>query len=107
MEECLMVFSTVGSEEEGVKIAKDLVEAKMAACVNIVPKLRSIYRWKGEICDDPEVLLIIKTRKGLFEKLKERIIKLHSYEVAEVLAIPIVSGSEAYLHWLLEVTLTP
>ena len=107
MEECLMVFSTVGSEEEGVKIAKNLVEAKMAACINIVPKLRSIYRWKGEVCDDPEVLLIIKTRKDLFEKLKERIIKLHSYEVAEVIAIPIVSGSEAYLNWLLEVTLTP
>jgi len=104
MEECLIVFSTVGSEEEGVKIAENLVEAKMAACVNIVPRLRSIYRWKGEVCDNPEVLLIIKTRKDLFEKAKERIMKLHSYEVPEVIAIPIVSGSESYLNWLLEVT---
>ncbi len=104
MQEYLMVFSTVGSEEEGVKIAKDLVRAKLAACVNIVPKLRSIYRWKGKIYDDPEILLIIKTRKDLFEKLKDKVIKLHSYEVAEVIAIPILFGSEPYLKWLLEVT---
>lgn len=104
MEEYLVVFCTVGSEKEGVKIARKLVNTKLAACVNIIPRLRSIYRWKGKICDDPENLLIIKTRKRLFKKVKDQIIRLHSYEVAEVIAIPVVSGSEAYLKWLSEVT---
>jgi periplasmic divalent cation tolerance protein len=104
MIEYLVVLCTVGSEEEGVRIAKELVSADLAACVNIVPKLRSVYRWKGKICDDPEMLLIIKTRKELFQKVNNRIVGLHSYEVPEVVAIPIVLGSEPYLRWLLEVT---
>ncbi len=104
MEGYLVVFCTVGSAKEGVKIARELVNTKLAACVNIIPKIRSIYRWKGKICDDPEILLVIKTRKRLFKKLKDQIIRLHSYEVAEVIAMPLVSGSEAYLKWLSEVT---
>ena len=100
MTEKIVVFSTCGSEDEAVKVGRALVEARVAACVNIVPKIRSIYRWKGEVQDDSEWLLVIKSSRSLFDRLKAELRKVHSYEVPELLAIPVVDGSPEYLDWL-------
>ena len=100
MTEKIVVLSTCGSEEEAAKVARAVVEARVAACVNIVPRIRSIYRWKGEVQDDAEWLLLIKSSRRLFDRLKTEIRKVHSYEVPEVLAIAVVDGSTEYLDWL-------
>jgi periplasmic divalent cation tolerance protein len=90
--------------ERAAEIARPLVEEKLAACVNIIPGLRSIYAWEGKICDDPEALLLIKTRAALFEALRARVLELHLYEVPEVIALPILAGHTDYLRWLAEST---
>ena len=102
--EALVVYVTAPSEDEAATIAKALVGGKLAGCVNIVKGIRSIYSWQGKIEDDSEVLMICKTQKHLFDSLKERVKELHSYSVPEVIAMPIVAGSEDYLCWLGEVT---
>lgn len=84
---------------EARKIANDLVRARFAACVNIVP-VTSFYRWKGEIMNEREVLMIIKTKSNLFTKLKQRILALHSYQVPEMVSLKIDKGFEPYLKWL-------
>ena len=104
MPDILTVFVTTANEEEAVRIAKILVIERLAACANMVPGVRSIYRWKGEIWDTEERLLILKTRATLFPALEKRIRALHSYEVPEIVAIPIVAGSAPYLEWVLECT---
>jgi len=76
------------------------VEQKLAACVNIVPGARSVYHWKGQMEDSAEWLLIIKSRRDLMDKLRSAIGKIHTYEVPELLAVPVVDGSESYLAWL-------
>jgi periplasmic divalent cation tolerance protein len=81
-------------------LGRSLVEEGLAACVNLVPGVRSIYRWQGEIHDDPEVLLIVKTRASLVETLASRVRALHPYELPEVLALPVAGGSEPYLAWV-------
>jgi len=96
-----VVFVTA-PPDEATALARALVDESLAACVNIVPAVRSLYRWKGGICDDEESLLIIKTDSGRFEELKERIERLHSYEVPEVIALPVVAGAPRYLAWLQE-----
>lgn len=96
----IVVFSTCDSEEQAERIARALVEQRLAACVNIVPGARSIYRWKGQIEDAAEWLLIIKSRRDLMEQLRAAIGKIHSYEVPELLAVPVVDGSESYLAWV-------
>lgn len=98
------VLVTAGSEEEGARIARALVEERLAACVNIVPRIRSIYRWRGGVEDEAETLLIIKCSAGSLEKLEARVRELHSYEVPEILALPLDSGSAPYLDWLGENT---
>ena len=95
---------TAGSEEEGAKIARALVEERLAACVNIVPRIRSIYRWRGAVEDEAETLLIIKCSAASLGKLEARVRELHSYEVPEILALPLDSGSAPYLDWLGENT---
>jgi len=95
-----VVLSTCGSAEEAAKIARALVEKKLAACVNVMPAVRSFYRWKGVIEDEQESLLVIKSSRALFNDLRVEIEKLHSYEVPEVIAVPVVDGSEGYLEWL-------
>ncbi|MEW6117075.1 MAG: divalent-cation tolerance protein CutA [Nitrospirota bacterium] len=102
--EAIVVYITAPNEEEAAKIARTLVSEKLAGCVNIVKGIRSIYSWQGDIEDDNEVLMICKTQKHLFESLEQRVKELHSYTVPEVIAIPIVTGSEDYLSWLGEVT---
>ena len=104
MPESLVVFVTCGSEEEGLKIAHALVEERLAACVNLVSPIRSIYRWEGKICDEKEWLLIIKTQTARFDDLEKRVKALHSYSVPEIIALPIVTGSPSYLNWLEEMT---
>jgi periplasmic divalent cation tolerance protein len=76
------------------------VEKKLAACVNVMPAVRSVYRWKGAVEDQEETLLVIKSSRGLFDQLRAELEKLHSYEVPEIIAVPIVEGSEGYLEWL-------
>lgn len=96
----IIVFITTSSLEEARKIANYLVENKIAACINIVEKVNSTFFWKGNIENYDESLLIVKTKRSLFNKLKEEVKKLHSYTVPEIIAIPIVEGSEDYLNWI-------
>ncbi len=100
MTDKIVVLTTCGSAEEAEKIARALVLKKLAACVNVLPAVRSIYRWKGEVQDAEETLLVIKSSRALFDEVRAEIEKLHSYELAEVIAVPIVDGSEAYLEWM-------
>jgi periplasmic divalent cation tolerance protein len=102
MSESLVVFVTCGSEEEALKIAHALVEERLAACVNLVSSIRSIYRWEGKIWDEKEWLLIIKTQAARFEDLEKRVKSLHSYSLPEIIALPIIKGSSSYLNWLKE-----
>jgi periplasmic divalent cation tolerance protein len=100
----IVVFITASNEDEAAKIARALVETRLAGCVNIIKDIRSIYSWQGKIEDEAEVLMIAKTRKPLFDSLMKKVKELHSYTVPEIIAIPIVEGSEDYLRWLKEVT---
>lgn len=100
MTDKIVVLSACDSEKKAAELARALVEQRLAACVNIVPGARSIYRWQGKIEDTAEWVLVIKSRRDLFEKLREAIARLHSYEVPEVIALPVVDGSDAYLEWL-------
>ena len=95
-----VVLITVGSLEEAEKIAQALVERMLAACVNIVPSITSVYRWQDEVQRDSEVLLIVKSRRDAFEHLKRCVKELHSYETPEIIALPIVAGDADYLRWL-------
>ncbi len=94
-----LVLVTAASEAEEENIAKSLVEHKLAACVSLLP-IRSIYTWQGEIHAESEWQLVIKTDLAKFESLKTKVQELHSYEVPEIIAIPIIAGSEAYLDWI-------
>ena len=100
MTDFIVVYVTASSREEAQRIADALVEERLAACANIVPGIASVYRWKGEICCDDETLLIVKSRSALFERLCARVKEVHSYEVPEVIGLPIVVGSSDYLSWL-------
>ena len=104
MNESIVVLITCGSEEEALKIANALVEEHLAACVNLVSPIRSIYRWEGKIWDEKEWLLIIKTQKQRFEELEKKVKFLHYYSVPEIISLPIVEGSSSYLNWLEEMT---
>ncbi len=96
----IVVFITVPEIEVGENIAKILVEEKLAACVNITGKVNSTYFWQGNIENDDEYLLIIKTRKDKFKELEKKVKGNHPYTVPEIIAIPIVLGSEDYLNWI-------
>ncbi len=99
MTDKIVVLTTCDSEKHAEKLARHLVNQRVAACVNILPKARSIYRWNEKVEEAAEWLLIIKTRRDLFAALRTEIQKLHTYEVPELIALPIVDGSEAYLAW--------
>jgi periplasmic divalent cation tolerance protein len=96
----LAVFSTFPSPDQAAEVARTLVTEGLAACVNLVGPVRSIYRWKGEVCDDQETLAVIKTTRERFEAMKTRLVALHPYEVAEVIAMPIEAGHAPYLAWV-------
>ncbi|MGH9602941.1 MAG: divalent-cation tolerance protein CutA [Terriglobales bacterium] len=95
-----IVLTTAGSQEEARKIANNLVERRLAACVNIVGPMESVYRWQGAVETAPEFLLIIKTTAAAYERVRDAIKTLHSYEVPECVMLNIEDGSEAYLEWL-------
>ena len=99
-----IVFITAGSMDEAKRIARALVDQRLAACCNIVNPIVSIYRWNGKVNEDPEVLIIAKTRKSLFKALVRRVTELHSYDVPEVICLPLIEGSAPYLKWLGEST---
>jgi len=104
MPDPIVVLVTCASEEESLKIAHALVEDHVAACVNLVAPIRSIYRWEGKIWDEKEWLLIIKTQKHRFEELEKKVKSLHSYSVPEIISLPVTEGSFAYLDWIRENT---
>ena len=104
MTDISIVFVTVGKEEEASAMGRTLVEEGFIACANIVPGIRSIYRWKGKICDEPELLVIMKTRTSLVPVLKDRVRELHSYEVPEIVSFPIEQGLQEYLDWVVQNT---
>jgi periplasmic divalent cation tolerance protein len=96
----IVVLITAGSEEEAHKIAESLVNEKKAACVNIVPRVDSVFRWKDKLDSARESLLLVKTKASLFSEIVEMVKRMHSYEVPEIIALPIIGGSEDYLEWL-------
>ena len=102
MTSALVVFCTCGTPEEALRIAHSLVEERFAACVNILPQMRSVYRWQGLVEDAQETLLVIKTSSDRLPELRERVSQLHSYEVPEILAVEVADGAPAYLAWLLD-----
>ncbi len=104
MSDPIVVLVTCGSEEEATKIANLLVEERLAACVNMISPVRSIYRWEGKIWDEREWILIIKTQKKRFEELEKKVKSLHSYSVPEIIGLPVVEGASSYLKWLEEMT---
>ena len=100
MTDKVVVLVICGSNEEAERNARALVEARLAACVNILGPVRSIYRWEGKLNDDQEVLLLIKTSRALFDQVRRTVEKAHSYEVPEVICLPIIDGAPNYLNWL-------
>jgi periplasmic divalent cation tolerance protein len=104
-EEATLILCTAPNEEKGRELARGLVEAKLAACVNVIPGISSFYVWKGELQDDREVQLFIKTRPDLAERVEEWLGKHHPYDVPEILFIPIRGGSVAYLGWVRDQTI--
>jgi len=100
MTDKIVVLSACASPAEAEGIARALVEKRLAACVNVLPAMRSVYRWKDAVENEQETLLIIKSSRGLFDALRAEIEKMHSYETPEVIALPIVAGAEGYLEWM-------
>ncbi len=98
--EHVVVLMTAPSADAAAVLAREVVDAGLAACVNIVPGVRSIYRWEGKTCDDHEVLCVMKTRADRFAELRERLVSCHPYQVPEVIALPIVAGHPPYLAWI-------
>jgi periplasmic divalent cation tolerance protein len=95
-----VILTTAGSEVEASHIARNLIERRLAACVNVVPGVRSIYRWQGIVHDDHEWLLMIKTRRDRFDAVHEAIRAIHSYEQPEIILIDVADGDEGYLRWI-------
>jgi periplasmic divalent cation tolerance protein len=104
MTDCIVILITAPCEEDAVHMAREIVDTGLAGCVNIVSGVRSIYRWEGETQDNAEVLMLVKTRRDLFDTLMKRVKELHSYSVPEIIALPVLEGSGDYLGWLRGVT---
>jgi periplasmic divalent cation tolerance protein len=100
MKECIVVLVATQNEDEAARIATALVAKKLAACCNIIKGARSIYSWKGAVHDEHEALMFIKTRRELFSALEAEVKRLHSYSTPEIIALPVVAGSDAYLSWV-------
>jgi periplasmic divalent cation tolerance protein len=100
MTDKIIIMVTAASRRECRKIARHLVAARLAACVNITPPIESIYRWEGKIADEKEFLMLIKSTRDLFPEIKLEIAKLHSYQTPEIICLPILDGSRNYLQWV-------
>jgi periplasmic divalent cation tolerance protein len=104
MSSARLVYCTFPNASEAEEVARALVHSRLAACVNIVGSVRSIYRWEGEVCSEEEYMIIAKTMDSRFDALKAKILELHSYDCPEVVAVNIDDGHEAYLQWIAEET---
>ena len=104
MSDYSVVFMTASSHEEAENIAENLVSYKLAACVNILPNMKSFYWWENKLCKDDELMLIAKIKTSLFKDLEKAVKKMHSYDVPEIILLPIENGSNAYLQWMEKVT---
>ncbi len=104
MTDCTITFVTCGKREEAERIAESLVSERLAACVNIVPGVTSVYVWEEKLCKESEWLLVIKSSEKRGEELQRRVRSLHSYSVPEIVTVPIESGSSDYLRWVKEST---
>ena len=100
MSDVVVVLVSVPSVDKGAEIGRLLVEEKLAACANLLPAMRSIYRWQGAVQDEQEALLLVKTTGAGFDALRARVVELHPYETPEVLALPVQAGHLPYLEWL-------
>jgi periplasmic divalent cation tolerance protein len=98
--DAVVVLVTTPTPERAAEIARALVSERLAACGNVVPGLRSIYRWEGKVQEDEEALLVLKTTRARFDALRARVLALHPYDVPEVIALPVEAGSAAYLQWI-------
>ena len=107
MSSYIVCLVTIDDFEKAASIARTLVEKKLVACVNILPQIRSVYTWKGKICDEPEQLMIMKSRQDLFSDLQAEIKALHPYELPEIIALKIDKGLPDYLNWINENTTPP
>jgi periplasmic divalent cation tolerance protein len=107
LEPITLVLTSVGTEQQAVEISEELIARRLATCVNIVPCLRSIYRWKGKICEDTEYLLLIKTPQAYFDRVSEAIREFHSYELPEILALPVERAESAFHEWILRMVEPP
>lgn len=102
--DAIIVFMTASNGEEAARLADMLVGAHLAACVQILPEIESVYRWQGKIERAPEILLLAKTTQSKFEELEREVRALHSYDTPEIIAVPVVAGSAQYLEWLTQAT---
>jgi periplasmic divalent cation tolerance protein len=102
LEKISVVMTSVGTEQQAVEISEELISRRLATCINIVPCLRSIYRWKGKVCEDTEYLLLIKTPEKLFEQISSAIRECHSYELPEILAVPVTAAETSFHQWVLQ-----
>ena len=96
----IVVYSTCSNPKEAEQLARRLVEQRLAACVNVIPRIKSFYRWKGKVERGAELLLVIKTSRELFPRLRAELERQHSYEIPELVALPIVDGAPNYLNWM-------
>jgi periplasmic divalent cation tolerance protein len=103
MEEYIVVLVTAPSKDVGRDVARALLEQRLAACVNVVPSIASFYTWEGELCSDEEVLLVIKSKEAAFDELVAAVRDVHPYDVPEIIALPVIRGSQDYLSWIDEV----
>ena len=101
-EKYILVLTTVSNKTTGEKIARILVEERLAACVSITSPVKSIFRWQDEITQDQEYMLFIKTQGDYYKQVEEKILALHTYEIPEIIAVSINQGSKAYLNWISE-----
>lgn len=102
--ECCFCYITAGSRDEALALGRALVEERLAACANVIEGMTSVYRWQGAIQEDPEVVLIAKTRRELVDRLTARVRELHSYDVPCVVALPVQGGNAAFLDWIVAET---
>jgi periplasmic divalent cation tolerance protein len=100
MTDVVMIFCSCGTHDEALAIGRSLIEARLAACVNVLPSIHSIYRWQGNVETAQEVLLVIKTTQERSSAVRDRITQLHTYDTPEIIAVPITEGSDKYLAWL-------
>jgi periplasmic divalent cation tolerance protein len=101
LDQIMLIMTSVGTEQQAVEISEELIARRLATCVNIVPCLRSIYRWKGKVCEDTEYLLLVKTPHRLFERVSDAIREFHSYELPEILGFPITAAEPSFHQWIL------